>query len=123
MWYDQGMATLFLLLSSLLHPAPVGNLPPPSCGDTDDCDGDGWTPNDGDCDDGEDGNYPGGLEVCDGIDNDCDNIVDEGQRIPFYLPVKGGDACRVVPQWSGLPGETVYRCQQPNGYVPACPRI
>ena len=116
------MATLLLLLTTLLHPAPAGN-PPPSCTADEDCDGDGWTPNDGDCDDGEDWAFPGNAEVCDGVDNDCDGLTDEGQRIPFYLPVKGGDACRVVPQWGGLPGETVYRCQQPNGYVPACPRI
>ena len=117
------MATLLLLLSSLLHPASAGNPPPPSCTADEDCDGDGYLRADGDCDDYQAASYPGAPEACDGLDNDCDGWTDEGQRIPFYLPIKGGESCRVVPRWSGLPGETVYRCQQPNGYVPACPRI
>ena len=31
----------------------------------------------GDCDDGDETVFPGGLEKCDGIDNDCDEVVDE----------------------------------------------
>ncbi len=37
---------------------------PGSCGD--------------DCDDTSSAAYPGGTEVCDGVDNDCDSIVDNG---------------------------------------------
>jgi formylglycine-generating enzyme required for sulfatase activity len=37
-----------------------------------DIDGDGYTENQGDCDDGDDMIYPGGPEICgDGIDQDC----------------------------------------------------
>jgi len=43
----------------------------------DDCDGDGFTVADGDCDDGGDLIYPGLLETCDGIDNNCDLAIDE----------------------------------------------
>lgn len=35
-----------------------------------------------DCDDRSAFSYPGGEEVCDGVDNDCDGTIDNGQ---FYL--------------------------------------
>ena len=31
-----------------------------------------------DCDDGAASTYPGAIEACDGVDNDCDGIADEG---------------------------------------------
>lgn len=42
-----------------------------------DKDADGFTANDGDCDDSNASIYPGALDVEDGIDNDCDNVFDE----------------------------------------------
>jgi hypothetical protein len=50
-----------------------------------DQDGDGVTVNDGDCDDGNAALYPGRAEDCDGIDNNCNGVVDEG------LPDADGD--------------------------------
>jgi hypothetical protein len=44
--------------------------------DVDD-DGDGWTENMGDCDDGDASVHPGAAEVCDDIDNDCDGMINE----------------------------------------------
>jgi len=42
-----------------------------------DVDGDGWSFWDGDCDDGDPAVFPGAVEVADGIDEDCDGVVDE----------------------------------------------
>ena len=43
-----------------------------------DSDGDGFSENTGDCDDGSTTIYPGAPELADWQDNDCDGNVDEG---------------------------------------------
>lgn len=43
-----------------------------------DQDGDGWTACAADCDDQDATAHPGGEEVCDGRDDDCDGDIDEG---------------------------------------------
>ncbi len=49
-----------------------------SSGTHDDLDGDGFSADDGDCDDADATSYPDAAELCDGSDNDCDGQVDEG---------------------------------------------
>jgi len=56
-----------------------------------DADGDGYTDAQGDCDDGNEDIHPGAFDVCDdGIDNDCDGLVDEG--------------CVTLGTWQGMYG-------------------
>jgi len=42
-----------------------------------DDDSDGYTENQGDCDDTDETIFPGAEDVCDGISNDCDEDIDE----------------------------------------------
>lgn len=42
-----------------------------------DDDGDGWTENEGDCDDADATTSPGEEDVCDSADNDCDGVVND----------------------------------------------
>ena len=44
---------------------------------TGDLDGDGFSEDDGDCNDSDAAAYPGALEICDGVDNDCNGLSDE----------------------------------------------
>ncbi|MGB0591564.1 MAG: MopE-related protein [Myxococcota bacterium] len=43
-----------------------------------DGDGDGFSPNEGDCDDDDSEVFPGAVELCDNLNNDCDSLIDEG---------------------------------------------
>ncbi len=75
---------------------------------TADADGDGYAA-DEDCDDTDASVNPGAEEVCDEVDNDCDDEVDEGVTGTWYADADGdgfGDA--------GAPAEG---CDQPDGYT------
>jgi len=60
-----------------------------------DCDGDGVTPGEGDCDDADPDIGPGRTEICgDRIDNDCDGLFDGGCDDPAARgSLAGGASC------------------------------
>lgn len=49
-----------------------------------------WVATDGDCDDTDDTRFPGNPELCNGLDDDCDDQADEG--LPFVDYYVDGDA-------------------------------
>ena len=91
------MKNVFPLLSTLMlfacsssfdnKLAPVDN-PEMDPNEVDD-DGDGFTEIEGDCDDENPAVNPGEVELCDGIDNNCDGDIDEDLQLQFYLDQDG----------------------------------
>jgi|GEM_PF-4464357 len=60
----------------------TGFIKPTDTGDSDiptveDLDGDGFTTEDGDCNDNDPSIHPEAIEICDSIDNDCDSLIDD----------------------------------------------
>ncbi|MDP6947314.1 MAG: MopE-related protein, partial [Myxococcota bacterium] len=49
----------------------------------------GHVDNDEDCDDEEATTYPGATEQCDGLDNDCDDEIDDGMGSAWYADLDG----------------------------------
>ncbi|MEZ4320337.1 MAG: MopE-related protein [Myxococcota bacterium] len=75
-----------------------------------DVDGDGWCA-DQDCDDGNAAVHPGGTEICDGLDNDCANGVDDGVPTTAWWRDSDGDGF-------GSEGSTpTLACAAPMGFV------
>jgi hypothetical protein len=72
----------------------------------------GWTTEATDCDDLDAGAFPGAVEICDGVDQDCDGTADEdtGAAPTWYEDVDAdgfGDSFHSLTQ-----------CDRPAGYVP-----
>ena len=59
-----------------------------------DVDGDGWTSCGGDCDDNAVTTYPGASELADGVDNDCDGLIDETNYCNTWEPVEAVGAVK-----------------------------
>jgi hypothetical protein len=73
------------LADDVLSDLDSGNLVNPAsiavCRTTNDVDGDGWEATEfggEDCDDSDDDRFPGNIEICDGVDNDCNGKRDDG---------------------------------------------
>jgi hypothetical protein len=66
----------------------------------------GYVDNDDDCDDADADSHPGGEEVCDGADNDCDGSTDEGVTSAWYLDYDGDGY--------GDPDTAVSACEAPS---------
>ncbi len=72
---------------------------------------DGYVADANDCDDTDANAFPSAMEICDGVDNDCDSAVDEGaiDTSAFFADADSdgfGDAV-----------STVEACSAPFGYV------
>ena len=66
----------------------------------------------GDCDDGNADVNPEGFETCNGIDDDCDGLLDEngdGDRSTFWRDADGDSF--------GNPADRAEACGNPDGYV------
>ncbi len=78
--------------------------------DSIDADGDGFTGCAGDCDDTNAAVHPGALEACNGIDDDCNGVIDSGLAAPAVHPAlteaKAGTASQLA--WAAVPGATGY---------------
>jgi hypothetical protein len=85
------------------HPGPLpGHTPgdPGSCGD--------------DCDDTSPLAHPGQKETCDGVDNDCNGVVDDNAA---YVPV-GADAVRIDGEGApAAPGGLAWSGSGATGYL------
>jgi hypothetical protein len=64
----------------------------------------GYALDGGDCDDENNANHPGADEICDGVDNDCDTVVDEDLPLVALYPDADEDG------WGALNGVAVQAC-------------
>jgi len=73
--------------------------------------GSNWVTNGRDCDDSNAETWPGAGETCDGLDNDCDNEVDEDDAMPtnWYADTDADGY--------GDPDSMMESCEPVSGYV------
>lgn len=70
----------------------------------------GYAARAGDCDDTTVTSYPGAIEVCNGVDDNCDGATDEGVRLTFYRDDDGDGYGRAET--------TEMACTAPAGFAP-----
>jgi len=114
----RGSTLAGLLALSLL----VGGCPDDPASQCPDTDGDGYGACD-ECNDSDPSIHPGAAEACDQVDNDCDEVVDEGcteGEVTYCHPADGDVACGVEGAGCLQPcGEDniLGACQRPEGPV------
>jgi hypothetical protein len=107
----RSLPLLLALTLGACDPGPSDDTAPldtgePTIGDRD---GDGYTTEDGDCDDGDPAVHPGADELCNGVDDDCDDLVDEDPAdAATWYPDADGDGY-------GSEADAVASCEQPEG--------
>ena len=88
-----------------------------------DVDGDGYLQNE-DCDDGNSTISPNAIEICDGVDNDCDGEIDENVTETFFADSDGdgfGTADEQMQSCSGGFGWSVSSGDCDDTEVLVCP--
>ncbi|HEY4105630.1 MAG TPA: MopE-related protein, partial [Polyangiaceae bacterium] len=108
-------------------PEVAPNLVPPECetsdgaagadGGGETCPPDRWRPNipANDCDDANADVYPGATEVCDGLDNDCNGVVDDATTAATWY-FDGDMDGHVAPT-----AKTLSQCANPGSVAANCP--
>ena len=71
--------------------------------------GEAYTNTPGDCNDADGSIYPTAVEVCDGINNDCDLAIDEDVTYTFYADSD--------TDGFGDPSKAIEACEEPEGYT------
>ncbi len=71
----------------------------------------GYLSDDTDCDDTDPDVFPGATEVCNGIDDDCNTLVDDGatDSVTWYADSDGDSF--------GDPAASTVECTPPSGYI------
>ena len=70
----------------------------------------GYVSASGDCNDSTKEIFPGALDICDGLDNDCNGKIDDAPLQTFYRDYDRDSY--------GSPTVTTVACVKPSGYVP-----
>ena len=99
----------FLALTACTQAPPTSKDSSDADASSNDADGDGFSVEEGDCDDAAAEVNPAASERCDGIDQDCDDVVDNGVLATFYADSDQdgfGDA-----------NAPVEACELPAGHV------
>mgnify|MGYP001065749162 CR=1 FL=1 len=83
-----------------------------SLGHLTDDDGDGYTECDGDCNDGNATVSPQATDICNGVDDNCNGVVDDGlAKTPYYRDADGDGY--------GNSSASLLTCLPPTGYATA----
>ena len=107
MWKPALFALVLALTACNKDCPPVDTAP----AEDPDADGDGTSSRD-DCDDTNPDIHPGAVERCDGVDNDCDGVIDEEDAADPQIWYQDRD-----DDGFGDPNRTVSACAVPAGYL------